>query len=119
MNDIEKNRSEYVLKLETQMKHASNELAHHKALADKWTPVVEATLSNATQLNVGLMYAGKRSQVSVDLATLNSADIGSLVTDIVDAFVKANVADRLKEVIRPEVERVAKKISVIRGAGQW
>lgn len=118
MDDIEKSRAEYVAKLEAQLKHATQQLNAYKADAVKWTPVAKAEITNNT-LSVAVSFAGRKSQVNIDYTKINIEDTTTLVTEIIDAFVKSSIADRFKEVIKPEVERVLASANKIQSAGNW
>lgn len=118
MDDIEKQRSEYVTRLEQQLKHATQQLNAYKADALKWTPVAKAEITDQ-KLNVGVTFGGKKSQVTIDYMKVNIADTTTLVTDIVDAFIRSSIADRFKEIISPEVQRVLASANKIQSAGNW
>ena len=119
-DDIEKSRVDYVTRLETQLQHAQSELAKYRALAERWEPVLHAEISTVDrQARFTVSFGGKRSTATVPFAMLTETDVTTLSSAIVDAIVQSNIADRLREVVLPEVQRLQPSIKAIGNAGQW
>lgn len=120
MEDFEKNRIEYVQKLETKFAHIQAENEKHKDLADKWEPkiTVKADVENDAAV-IGLQFNGKYVHITLKNAWLAQQDETSATSAVIDAFVKNLVADQLKTVVAPEVERLIKGAQGISGAGKW
>lgn len=120
MDDIEKNRAEYVLRLETNLQHAQSELAKYRDLAEKWEPKLHAEISTVDkQARFTLSFGGKRSTAVVDIGTLAQTDVTTATSAIVDVLIQSNAAARLREVVLPEVERLQPSLKAIEGAGKW
>lgn len=120
MQDIEKNRAEYVNRLETLLEHAQQELAKFKAIAQKWEPQCQAEISTSTQsVNVTLNFGGKRSTASMKQADLSRVDLVTATSAIVDALIESNVAARLREAVEPEIQRILPNLIAIGNAGKW
>lgn len=118
MDDIEKNRAEYVTRLETQLQHAQSELAKYKAVAEKWQPLVNTEL-NAADARFTMSFGGKRATVTVPVEMLRQTDVTTATSAIVDALIGNLVGDRLREAVLPEVQRIQPSLKVIGAAGQW
>ena len=120
MEDIEKSRVEYVQRLEQQLQHSQSELAKYKTLADKWAPVVNVEMSSENEVvKVSLMFGGKALSVTLAYNYILQTDENTLVTGTVDVLANSIIADRLREVIRPEVHRAIQAVNAIKKAGQW
>lgn len=116
--DMEKNRLEYVAQLEEQLAHARSELATYKPIADKWLPIVNGRIDGEFG-RFTLSYGGNRVTVEMSQEAMLSSD-ATMVTSAVTNSMCANlIADKLKEVVRPEVERVMKGFQSTSKVGQW
>jgi hypothetical protein len=118
MDDIEKNRSEYVVMLEDQLKHAKRQLAEVQPLAEKWTPVVNTELA-ADGARITLQFGGKRVTATIGNSLLDNADLTSLTSGVIDTLCESLIVDRLREVVTPEVNKMMQNRSTTRGAGRW
>lgn len=119
MDDIEKNRAEYVLRLEQQVQELSRQLAEAKPLADRWTPVAHGELAHDGTARVTLAFGGKRITATVtrDAFTTNTAL--DLTTSIANTLCESMLVEKIAEVVRPEVERLVQAATAIKGAGKW
>lgn len=120
MDDIEKHRVDYVARIEAQLAHQNNELAKYRAIAEKWEPVCHAEASSNEQLvRFTLAFGGKRSTAGVTYEGLAQSDVPTIVSAIVQSLIESNVAERLREAVQPEVERLKPSMTAILGAGKW
>jgi hypothetical protein len=120
MDDIEKNRMDYVQRIEEQLQHLQRQLAEVKPLAEKWTPKVSGEISVAeNQCRITLVFGGKRTTATFDGAHLATNTTEGLVDSIANTLAESLLVDRIKEVIRPEVERLAVNARTLPGAGKW
>lgn len=120
MDDIEKNRSEYVGRLELTLQHAQAELAKYKAIAEKWEPKLHAEISPGDQqARFTLSFGGKRTTATITFQAMQQTDPTTATSAIIDALIESNVASRLREVVSPEVDRVQPSIKAMAGAGKW
>lgn len=120
MEDIEKFRSEYVMRLETNLQHAQQELAKYKAIAEKWEPKLHAEISaKEQQCRFTLEFGGKRTTATITVPAMESTDVTTATSAIVDALVESNVAARLRDIVQPEVQRIQPSLKVMAGAGKW
>ena len=119
-HDIEKNRSEYVTRLEATLAHAQNEAARFKAIAEKWEPRATTQLDPVKQLvTVGLEFGGKFSHAQITFQSMANTDPTTAISAIVDALIESNVASRLREALEPEVTRLLPSVKASLGAGKW
>lgn len=118
MDDIEKNRVEYVTRLEEQLMHLKRQLDEAKPLADKWTPVI-ASQNEGDTLRITLAFGGKRATCSLATATLLSSDVTSITSSVVDSMVESLVFDQLTPMIRPVIEAAQRSTGAVANAGKW
>lgn len=120
MDDIEKNRVEYVAHLENQVKHLQRQLAVAKPLAEKWTPIVsgESTLQD-DKVRFTVAFGGKRMTVALSKVSVNQNTVGDVTHTIATTIAEQLLQEQVKEIIRPEVERVKRGVDVASGAAKW
>jgi hypothetical protein len=120
MDDIEKSRTEYVVRLEQTLQHAQAELARYKAIAEKWEPKLHAEISPADQqARFTLEFGGKRTTATITFPAMAQTDPTTATSAIVDALIESNVAARLRDVVMPEVQRIQPSLKAMAGAGKW
>lgn len=120
MDDIEKNRAEYVLRLETTLQHANAELRKYREIAEKWEPVLNAEIGTADQVaRFTLSFGGKRATATIPFQTLANTDVTTATSAIVDVLVESLAVARLREIVEPEVARLQPSLKAIGGAGKW
>lgn len=118
--DIEKNRAEYVARLEAKLQHATAEAAKYKAIAEKWQPICHGELDPQSQnVRFTLQFGGSRCTATVGFAALSEADVTTAVSGVVDALIESMVADKIREPVRPEVERMMPSLKAALNAGKW
>lgn len=120
MSSMEKDRPEYVQRLETQIKHLQAEHDRFKTLADLWEPKL-TVVSEATtdKIQFGLEFGGKMTHASVSNSYLRFADSVSATTAIVNALVESLVVEKLRAIVQPQVERVIQNALSTASAGKW
>jgi len=118
MDDFEKNRTEYVARLEEQVQHLQRQLGEHKPLADKWTPVATGEMFTEGA-RVTLQFGGKRINATITNDTLDHADLTSLTTSVIDTLCRSLVVDQLRVIVEPQVDRMLQSRRAVKGAGQW
>lgn len=118
MDDIEKNRLDYVVRMEETLQHLQRQMAETKPLADKWTPVI-ATENTGTDLRITLSFGGKRVTIGIPITTLTATDLTSMTSTVVDSMLKNIVFDALAAIVRPEIEKAQRDVANISTAGKW
>lgn len=120
MEDNEKNRIEYVNRIEQQLIHLQSEHNRYKAIAEKWEPkfTVQNDLDNKKVL-FGLQYAGKYVHATLSHQYLTEVDLTSGVSTVLEALINSLVTEQLKAVMTPEFDKVQKSVKAIQGAGKW
>jgi hypothetical protein len=114
MEDIEKSRAEYVTHLEQQVKHLQEQVAKFKPLAEMWTPVLNGHISDTGSARFTLQFGGKRVTGEISAAGLTQMSPADATASVVDTLIESLVVDRLREVVRPEVERIQRGLASIR-----
>jgi hypothetical protein len=118
MDDIEKNRVEYVTRLEEQLMHLKRQLDEAKPLADKWTPVI-ASENEGGVLRITLAFGGKRATCTVQTDLLLSSDATSITSSVVDSMVENLVFNQLTPMVRPVIEAAQRSSGAVANAGKW
>lgn len=115
MEDIEKQRAEYVVHLETQLVELQRQLAEAKPLAEKWTPVIAGQVT-PEEVRVTLSFGGKRVTVTVNMLNFATNSTQDLVSSIADVLCESLVVEKVREVIRPEIERLRRGVTALTGS---
>lgn len=118
MDDIEKSRVEYVARLEEQVRELQRQLAEAKPLADKWTPVVSGELTDKA-VRVTLSFGGKRTTAVVGIDVFHNNTPQDITYSITNTLAESMLVEKIAEVIRPEIERLAQGAKTVQGAGKW
>lgn len=118
MDDFEKNRVEYVNRLEVQLQHLQRQLAEAVPNAEKWTPIV-ATELTGTEARVTLGFGGKRVTATFPSSALLNGDPTGITSSVVDTLCESLIVEQLRTVVRPEIEKLVRNASSISGAGTW
>lgn len=118
MQDIEKNRVEYVARMEETLQHLKRQLDETKPLAERWTPVV-SSVNEGDNLRITLAFGGKRVTIALPTKTVVETDATTLTSTVVDTMIKNVVFDQLTPLVRPEIEKVQRAQGSIQNAGKW
>lgn len=119
MEDIDKNRVEYVARLEQQIAELHRQLSEVQPLAEKWTPVVSGELMADGEARVTLCFGGKRVTATVSGASFTQNTVNDLTFSITNTLAESLLVEKVAEVIKPEVERLFRGALAIKGAGKW
>ena len=119
MDDIEKSRIEYVTRLETQVQELQRQLAEAKPLAEKWTPVVGTEITPDGNARITVGFGGKRITATIANSALVSNTTADVTASVADTLAESLFVDRIREVIRPDVEKAIAGAKAVQGAGQW
>ena len=119
MQDIDKNRVEYVARLEEQLRELQRQLAEAKPLADRWTPKVAGEITQDREVRVTLSFGGKNVTATVPAATFAANTTGDLAYSITNTLAESLLVEKISEVIRPEVERLHSSAQSLQGVSKW
>ena len=113
MDDIEKNRVEYVTRLEQQLKHAQEQLAVLRPIAEKWEPRVLAGSLRASdeQATITLSFGGKQQTMSIRFEAMLHTSTGDLAAYIASSLADTFVAPQLAKLLSPEIERLQRGVA--------
>lgn len=118
MEDFEKNRVEYVVHLENQVKHLQKQLQEAQ-LSARWEPKVGTSLdAMAGQARITLSFDGKNQTVAIPYEMIRTSTTNNISAEVVDAM-KELILDRFHAVLGPELGRIATGVKGIQKAGQW
>lgn len=119
MNDNEKNRAEYVLHMENQVKHLQRQLADLQAEAH-WIPQVNNVMDSKDEtVRTTLSFGGRRVTTTLTYDALRNCSSGDATTAVLESFWKNLIEDRLREIVEPEIRRSKEGVQSIEGAGKW
>jgi len=120
MDDIEKQRVEYVAELEQQVKYLQEELAKFKPLAEKWEPKVVGSIDpHDKQVRFTLSFGGKRVTAVVSLQKAAANNVDDITTSVADTLFESLVVEKIRDALRPEVARLQPAAVGVMGAGTW
>lgn len=116
--DFEKNRVDYVVMLENQVKHLQKQLAEAQ-LAARWEPKVGTNMDGmAETARVTLSFDGKNQTVAIPYELIRTSRIEDVSTSVLEAM-KDMILDRFRAVIGPDIGRIQTGVNSIQKAGQW
>lgn len=118
MSDFDTQRIGEVAALEQSIHALQQQVKDLKADADKWTPRVGSSMADGSA-RVTLHFGGKAMAATVNSTYLAQTDATTATTAIVETLCQSLVIDRLKEVVRPEVEKLIAGINAASKAGKW
>lgn len=119
MDDMEKNRIEYVARLEAQIQELQRQLSEVKPLAEKWMPVIGAEMTQSGDARITVGFGGKRVTATVANSALVNNTANDLIASVADTLAESLFVEKIREVISPEVERLQNGAKAIQGAGTW
>lgn len=120
MNDIEKNRVDYVQRMEATVEHLTREYNRYKQLAETWEPRVTIKMDDKRQIiTVGLQFGGKYVHADMTFAALQNTDLTTAVTAVTEALIESLVVAQLRQIISPELDKAMKSAKVAKAAGTW
>jgi hypothetical protein len=118
--DFEKNRVEYVMLLEQQLKHARAELEVAKSTAAMWEPKASAEMHlNEATVKVTLSYGGKVASINLADSEVAAASESDVVLFATDKLIEAVVSEKIRELLRPHISTVKKNVGVRHASGKW
>ena len=119
MSDFEKNRADYVVRLEATVQNLQQQLAAIQA-DERWIPKIGAELDGAKeQARITLSFGGKNQTAVVTYTTLDENSVQNVTTSIMELAFQDLVNDRLRAVIEPEVAKLKHGAKAIAKAGKW
>lgn len=119
MSDFEKNRAEYVTRLEAQVQAMQQQVADLQREAH-WTPRVGIELDPvAQQGRVTMSFGGKNQTAVVSFTALNQNSVTDITTSVLELGFQEMINSRIRTVIEPEVARMSKGIREIVGIPKW
>lgn len=119
MSDFEKNRAEYVTRLEAQVQAMQKELVDIKAQSN-WIPKVAGVLDSQGQTGrVTLAFGGKNQTGVVSFTTLSDNSVTDITTSLLELAYKDLIFDRLRAAIEPEVSRLCEGVKPLKAKPQW
>lgn len=119
-DDIEKNRVEYVQKMEQTVEHLKREYDRYKAIADKWEPVITTEVDTQKQsVKVGLRFGGKNVHCTLTYQAMQQHTTEDAITSVTDALVESLVVEQIRKAVAPELTKLVAGAKAVAGAGKW
>lgn len=119
MEDFEKQRTEYVQRLETQLQLMQRELAIYKPQAEKWSPVIESKLHSNDICEITLKFGNKIKTVNLPSITLMQNDVTGLVTSCAEVFAESIISERIREMIEPHIIKLKNGALSVNNTNKW
>lgn len=119
MNDIEKQRADYVTRLELLVQNLQEQLKQLQA-DEKWIPKFGSELDAETEkARLTLSFGGKNQTTAFSYQFLGDQSAIDATTAIIELGFREMIEDRFREVVAPEVVRLKQSVMAITDAGKW
>ena len=119
-DDIEKNRVEYVHRMEQTVEHLKREHDRYKAIAEKWEPVITTEVDAKTQVvKIGLKFGGKHVHCTLTYGAMQQNTAEDAITSVTDALVESLVVEQIRKAVAPELTKIVAGAKAVAGAGKW
>jgi len=119
MSDFEKNRAEYVTRLEAQLINLQQQLSAIQA-DERWIPKVGGVIdAGVGQARLTMSFGGKNQTAVIPFDMVKSHSSSDITTSILETAFQSLIHDRLREVIEPEVKRLQANVISFSGKTQW
>jgi len=120
MSDFDTRRVGEIVVLEERINALQDQVKKYKHIADKWEPRVSSEIIATDNTGkVILHFGGKAIAATFTADYLTRMDLTSATTNVVETLCQSLVAERLREVVQPEVERIMNNMKSISQVGQW
>lgn len=116
--EAEKQRLDYVAKLETHVAKQAEDLLHYRALAEQWTPRFSHSVTDDS-VQVTLLLNGKTVSSTVQKAVFfqnSQVDITSAMTN---TLLESLVYESLRPLVADEVVKLQQTLAAERNIGTW
>lgn len=117
MSDV--NRVAEIARLEEKVRALMAQVETYKADAELWKPVVTSAVEGDGTVKISLRFGGKMLTATLNSSYLASTDLTSATSSVVTTLIDSLVADRLREVVMPEVDRVMKNVQSLQRVSKW
>lgn len=105
MNDVDKNRADYVMHLEATVQNLQRQLLELKADA-KWIPRAEASIGTDGVGHFALSFAGKADRFSFDMSKLHDDSVTDITNFLCDNRFRQMILEAFRPVLEPEVRKL-------------
>lgn len=120
MSDFDTRRVGEIHGLELRINALQAELAQKKQAAEKWEPKVDATIDPKRESGkITMHFAGKAFAAEVPLTLLRTGTLTGITTSVVETLCVHLVAQQLKQVIEPQVQKLLNSVQLTKDAGKW
>ncbi len=120
MSDFDTRRVGEIAVLEEQIKSLQEQVNKFRQIAEKWEPRVSSEIvAPNNDGKVILQFGGKTIAATFTSSYITSMDLTSATTNVVETLCQSLVAERLRDVVRPEVERLMNNAASLLQVGKW
>ena len=123
MEDFEKNRTEYVQRLEISLQNALKDVAKFKPLAENWTPEVSSRISSEDEVQIVLKFGGKLQTVTIKISELLNTSNKDIVSEVAFAsaykFAETLFVEMIRSKIEPHIEKLKLSAKVVSTTNNW
>lgn len=118
MSDFDTRRIGEIAELEQKVKNASDRASSYQAIAERWQPRFTSVIADDTA-KISMTFGGKTMTATYPVKNLQGVDLTSATTSILEALFDALIADVLKPVVSPEVQRMIDAANSMSKVSKW
>lgn len=118
MSDFDTRRIGEIAELEQRVKNASDRAISFQAIAERWQPRVASVIANDVA-KISLSFGGKSMTATYPIKNLQGVDVTSATTSVLQTLFEALIADALRPVIAPEVQRMIDASNSMSQVSKW
>lgn len=120
MSDFDTRRIGEIHSLEERINALQAELKQKKVAADKWEPKVAASMDPKRESGkITMHFGGKAFAAEVPMTLLRTGTLTGITTSVVETLCVHLVAQQLKQVIEPQVQKLLHSVQLANEAGKW
>lgn len=119
MSDFDTRRVGEIAILEERIRALQAQVVEYRESAERWTPRTASEVGLDGQVKISLMFGGKAISATMSAAYLAGTDLTTATTSVVETLCSSLVADRLRPIVQPEVERAMRNAQSLREVGKW
>ena len=120
MSDFDTRRVGEIYALEERINALQAELKVKKAAADKWEPIVHGSMDSKTETaKITMHFGGKAFAAEMPMSLLKTGTLIGITTSVIETLCVHLVAQQLKQVVEPEVQKLLTGVASTQGAGKW
>jgi hypothetical protein len=118
MSDFDTRQVGEIAGLEEKLKHAQDAAAGYKTIAERWQPRFTSKIDGDTA-KISLAFGGKTMTATYPIQNLVDVDATSATTSVLKTLFDALIADQMRPIVTPEVQRMIDAAESLKKVSQW